>query len=1371
MAQSGGAPVPCPVRLGRVIADGAAAQLHGFALERNTHKLEKLLKRGVDVDVINNLGQTPLFCAALLGLTGAAELLLEFGADPNHRCEDRSTPVHAAVFSCNPVLLSALLDAGGDLRLHDAQGRTPEDWAQAGAQEHSPRMLSFLQRCVAHMQTLTQQSSARDPRQTGGSCKALLPSPTLLERLKPGSPDYHVTRRTSSKPPALDLRQCFGFGQLCAARPRQRLDFLAGLPLIEERELQQAEYEPLLSHSCGSYMTMTNYSWKGCRVTVKELQPQGALLRGPKGGSLDWLIAEQEHCSRLLHPHLLQLLGVGVSPDLQTTRLVFERVYIGSLYSVLHLRRCQFPVLPQGALLGVALQVCGALLFLHGRSLVMRSLSSHAVQLVRPGVAKLTGLHCLACSDGDARGDSADPVLPLDLYNWAAPEAIRGRPCTSKADLYSMCALLQELFTDAVPWGVAEPRAIRHVVECGHALQPDPRVPTPYYELLRSGLQPRAQHRTPSLRDLRLQLHSDVKGLCQHGGQRYGLCPETELLWGLETWQDLEQTGQRPYVLPPDPGTSDSDSCLGPEGTVTWDEMEREGAPAPAPAQRDDRFFDAVSAIMLDLKVSQVLVQQAENSLLNVERAQAARARAARALLGQSRALGPLRSRYCLPVDEDNPISEETELFLQNYLLSHWQDEPSAGEGPSSYSSALDASFATPRATHSQAGRGGVVTTGQYCHREQPSVSRLDTEDRRAEPAQRGCTPASSRHKVPGSAAATNWKREVSEVVERMVSGLLGAGGRTPSSQSQGTEERVAPEQEARGSWRQDPHDPPQRQGSPPASSTEPERLFKSFAGVQSESEEDAQFLSVNRTFDLSAGRLERRGPAEEDSSSETDDTVSPAEVSLGEVTEEFFTPRPPGSRTQTPSSEDELEVTMEVCGPSCDAAPARAPGELDPAPMASGAQATEEKPADGEGPAAPPGVSSPAGGCLPDITELSSIACEEDWSGRQTLGRLAPSTRVSTPRSPGAARSPSSRPVGGDVAPLQSLLDTSPWSSRVTSEAFNTAPSGTIGISDPSVSGVLPSPRLGNAHTRSDRRETEAPGGGTWTPGPQEERGGAGGARGAHFSDTDSTAESDTAGESPDDDEVGRGAAMVPGDRVAVTAAPGDERAKGPGCHGPVAWSVEAPAPADCPQLGEASLVAVPEELRRVEPPGDEQAAGQGWPEEMDRAHSTLDEALQGMLGERDSDEPAMSSTGPETSESKGSEGAALRDEDTAETREKPGQQGSSAMPGEAADPKEQGEGREPAQRGPWSHTAPHRYHTPCPCHLSGATAGVSSRGSRTSALLWCLPQTDHPGADADQVPERPGPGPGPDPRTRHGKRALALAIEAAPVGLQPNS
>ena len=51
-------PVPCPVRFGVVKSGGLQAQLHRCTLDRNLHKLEKLLKKGKVASV-----ETPFWLA------------------------------------------------------------------------------------------------------------------------------------------------------------------------------------------------------------------------------------------------------------------------------------------------------------------------------------------------------------------------------------------------------------------------------------------------------------------------------------------------------------------------------------------------------------------------------------------------------------------------------------------------------------------------------------------------------------------------------------------------------------------------------------------------------------------------------------------------------------------------------------------------------------------------------------------------------------------------------------------------------------------------------------------------------------------------------------------------------------------------------------------------------------------------------------------------------------------------------------------------------------------------------------------------------------------------------------------------------------
>ncbi|XP_035745500.1 inactive serine/threonine-protein kinase TEX14 [Egretta garzetta] len=504
-------PIPCPVQLGSIKGDSLEAQLHEYVRQGNYVKVKKLLKKGVFVDAVNSLGQTSLFTAALLGLGKIVDVLLDYGSDAKHRCYDGSTPVHAAAFSGNQWILGRLLDEGGDLRVHDKDGKNPQCWAMSAGKESSAQMLEFIQRCTFHMQAAIQNFPS-DLLRKAGSSKALVCSPSRFGGLVHGNADSPLSRFLKGGANAAKNIYSFGFGKFYLAGSGH-LGYLASLPIIGDKDVFQADDEPAFSYHVGPYMNMTNLMWGGTRVTVKELSFEPH-RNCSKLHLADLLIAEQEHSSKLHHPHLLQLMSVCLSSDLEKTRLVYERVNFGSLYSILHERRAEFPVLHMETILHMLLQINDALRFLHSRGFIHRSVTSYAVQIVSSGEAKLCNLeYMIESKDGGEHSDLTRIPVPVQLYKWCSPEVILEKVVTVKSDIYSFCTVVQEALTETPPWKGFEDSVIKQLIISGQQLEADVRLPMPYYSIVKSGLEPKQKNRSMKLQDIQYILKNDLKDL------------------------------------------------------------------------------------------------------------------------------------------------------------------------------------------------------------------------------------------------------------------------------------------------------------------------------------------------------------------------------------------------------------------------------------------------------------------------------------------------------------------------------------------------------------------------------------------------------------------------------------------------------------------------------------------------------------------------------------------------------------------------------------------------------------------------------------------------------------------------------------------
>jgi cytohesin len=83
---------------------------------------------GVDPNIQDNNGWTPLHDAAFWDHPEIVEFLLEHGADPNIQDNDGDTPLHIAARRDYCVVVKLLLNHGADPTIRNKKGRTPRDY-------------------------------------------------------------------------------------------------------------------------------------------------------------------------------------------------------------------------------------------------------------------------------------------------------------------------------------------------------------------------------------------------------------------------------------------------------------------------------------------------------------------------------------------------------------------------------------------------------------------------------------------------------------------------------------------------------------------------------------------------------------------------------------------------------------------------------------------------------------------------------------------------------------------------------------------------------------------------------------------------------------------------------------------------------------------------------------------------------------------------------------------------------------------------------------------------------------------------------------------------------------------------------------------
>lgn len=104
------------------------------------NQVQQLLKytenmTGADLDIIDNLGNTPVYYAVQNMHLEVLKTLIELGADVNKRCELGQTPLHQALMvgdriTKNESIVNCLISAKANPHLKNHFGQTPIYFAQ-----------------------------------------------------------------------------------------------------------------------------------------------------------------------------------------------------------------------------------------------------------------------------------------------------------------------------------------------------------------------------------------------------------------------------------------------------------------------------------------------------------------------------------------------------------------------------------------------------------------------------------------------------------------------------------------------------------------------------------------------------------------------------------------------------------------------------------------------------------------------------------------------------------------------------------------------------------------------------------------------------------------------------------------------------------------------------------------------------------------------------------------------------------------------------------------------------------------------------------------------------------------------------------------
>jgi len=109
--------------------DARMSALQVSAMNGHADIVALLVKRGANINIVDNTGDTPLITASLFHKTNVIEVLIASGADVRHAGTWGHTPLHWAAMNGEPNTARLLLEHGATVNALNDAGLTPLDLA------------------------------------------------------------------------------------------------------------------------------------------------------------------------------------------------------------------------------------------------------------------------------------------------------------------------------------------------------------------------------------------------------------------------------------------------------------------------------------------------------------------------------------------------------------------------------------------------------------------------------------------------------------------------------------------------------------------------------------------------------------------------------------------------------------------------------------------------------------------------------------------------------------------------------------------------------------------------------------------------------------------------------------------------------------------------------------------------------------------------------------------------------------------------------------------------------------------------------------------------------------------------------------------